>query len=67
MHTQKNRDEITPKSTKISHSQNVKRRNFVGYGGERAAIWAIYNLCGVPVRTRAASKMNKMVTRVRTN
>jgi hypothetical protein len=51
MHKQKNRDEITPKSTKISHSQNVKRRDFVGYGGMRAAIWAIYSLCGVPVQT----------------
>jgi hypothetical protein len=52
MHIQKkkNRDEITPKSTKISHSQNVKRRDFVGYG-ERAVIWAIYSLCGVPVQT----------------
>jgi hypothetical protein len=54
-------EEITPKRTKSTHSQNVKRRDF---GGERAAIWAIYSLCGVPVRTRAASERSKTVTLV---
>jgi hypothetical protein len=57
-------EEITPKRTKSTHSQNVKRRYFVGHGGERAAIWAIYSLCGVPVRTRAASERSKTVTLV---
>jgi hypothetical protein len=33
---------------------------------ERAAIWAIYSLCGVPVRTRAASEMSRLVARIRT-
>jgi hypothetical protein len=34
-----------------NYSQSVKRRDFVGYRGVRSAIWAIYSLCGVPVRT----------------
>jgi hypothetical protein len=33
------------------YSQSIKIMDFVGYGGVRAAIWAIYSLCGVPVRT----------------
>jgi hypothetical protein len=34
-----------------NYSQSVKRRDFVGYEGVRSAIWAIYSLRGVPVRT----------------
>jgi hypothetical protein len=32
----------------INYSRSVKRRDLVGYGGVRAAIWAIYSLCGGP-------------------
>jgi hypothetical protein len=31
-----------------------------------AAVWAIYSLCGVPVRKRAASEISRLVASVRT-
>jgi hypothetical protein len=41
--------EITPKTQEITHKV-LKERILWGVG-ERAAIWAIYSLCGVPVQT----------------
>jgi hypothetical protein len=50
--------EVRMHTKKMRSLQKLKKsltkcqmKDFVGYGRVRSTIWAIYSLCGVPVRT----------------